>query len=56
MNVDWTGESIWPSLHLPEKEEMQSYFIRKEKNPDTIPGRQSEQRAVSTFNAMCHFQ
>ncbi|KAI1242996.1 hypothetical protein IHE44_0000561 [Lamprotornis superbus] len=31
VNVDWTGESIWPSLHLPEKEEMRSYFIRKEK-------------------------
>lgn len=27
MNVDWTGENTWPSLNLPEKEEMQSYFI-----------------------------
>lgn len=36
VNVDWTGESIWPSLHLPEKEEMQSYFIRKGKRKTTM--------------------
>lgn len=54
MNVDWTGENTWPSLNLPEKEEMQSYCIGKK--DDKVKASKGEQHAVSTFNAMCYFE
>lgn len=57
MNVDWTGENTWPSLNLPEKEEMQSYFIEeKKKKDDKVNASKGEQHAVSTFNAMYYFE
>lgn len=55
MNVDWTGENTWPSLNLPEKEEMQSYSIGKKKD-DKVKASKGEQRAVSIFNAMYYFE
>lgn len=59
MNVYWTGENTWPSLNLPEKEEMQSYFMEKEKKKKEITkvvASKGEQHAVSTFNAMYYFE
>lgn len=65
MNVDWTGENTWPSLNLPEKEEMQSYFIgggggrkkrKKKEDDDKVKASKDEQHAVSTFNAMYYFE
>lgn len=57
MNVDWTGENTWPSLNLPKKEEMQSYFMEKEKKEITkVIASKGEQHAVSTFNAMYYFE
>lgn len=29
MNVDWTGENTWPSLNLPEKEEIELFMVIK---------------------------
>lgn len=54
-NADWTGENTWPSLNLPENEEMQSYFTEK-KNYDKVKASKGEPHAVSTSNAMHYFE
>lgn len=60
MNVDWTGENTWPSLNLPEKEEIELFMviknIKKKKENDKVKASEGEQHAVSTFNAMYYFQ